>query len=139
MCISSMNTACLLHLRTFGFTSSFIERRHECRLPQGSTLAHQMCFCSLIELQPSCAENSALLSVHVAHRKAWLAFTGSTKNVCTATNSPVSLLMSSACYAQRNFLLFLANSNFIISLWFFCSLTFQSVLPFTELENKTIK
>lgn len=140
MCISSMNTACLPNLWNLGLASSFTERRHECRLPQGSTLAHQMCFCSIIiELQHSCAEDLSLLSVRMAHCKAWLTFTHSIKNLWTATNSAVSLLMSSACYGQHNFRLFLANSNFIISLWLFCSLTFQSVLPSTELENKTIK
>lgn len=134
-----MKTACLLNLWNLRFASSFTKRKHECSPLQGSTLAHQMAFCGTTKLQCSCAEDFCLLSVHMAHSKACLTFKHSINNLWTATNSAVSLHMSSTCYVQRNFLLFLANSNFIIPLWLFCSLTFQSVLPSTELENNTIK
>lgn len=100
---------------------------------------NQMCFCSTTELQCSCAEDSCLLLVHMEHSKAGLTFKHSIKNLWTATNSAVSLHMSSAYYVQHNFLLFLANSNFIICLQLYCSLTFESVLPSAELENNTIK
>ena len=134
-----MIKACCLNLWHLRFASSFTKRQNERGSPQESPLANQICFCIANMLQCSCAADSCLLSIHMAHSKAWLTFEHSIKNLWAAANSAVSLHMSSACYMQHIFPLFPANNNLIICLRLFCSLTFQSVLPSTELQNNIIK